>query len=173
MLFFPSGLWCMFTIWWIVSESVQGLFRWLDYSTALFCLGRDICLTTTVCVFELLSALASEWSSHTGSTCLYSLGSGWPAPILKSLRLRLTASIFSSTWTLPHFTQNEGHKLSQTGSSWPLPWFPHWRLEGAVGGRRGCCWVGVSHDQGREMPDVTCYLHSVEWLIYTRGEWGQ
>lgn len=38
-----------------------------------------------------------------------------------------------------HFTQNEGC-VSQTGSNWPLPWFPHWKepLEEGGGGRWAC-----------------------------------
>lgn len=35
----------------------------------------------------------------------------------------------------PHFTQNEGY-VSQTGSNWPLPWFPHWKEQLQKGGAR-------------------------------------
>lgn len=36
-----------------------------------------------------------------------------------------------------HFSQNEGY-VSQTGSNWPLPWFPHWKEQLEEGGAGGC-----------------------------------
>lgn len=77
-----------------------------------------------------------------------------PAPILKSLRLLRPGLHFLPQQHLnsaSHFTQNEGY-VSQTGSNWPLPWFPHWKEQLEKGGARrvgGC--VTWPH---REMPDV-------------------
>lgn len=73
------------------------------------------------------------------------------APILKSSRLLRPGLHFLPQQHLnsaSHFTQNEGY-VSQTGSNWLLPWFPHWKEQLEEGGGVGCVTWPC-----REMPDV-------------------
>lgn len=85
-----------------------------------------------------------------------------PAPILKTLRLLRPGLHFLPQQHLnsaSHFTQNEGY-VSQTGSNWPLPWFPCWKEQSEKGGaRRGSGCVTWLH---REMPDVM-------WCVFGRA----
>lgn len=74
-----------------------------------------------------------------------------PAPISKSSRLPRPGLHFLRQQHLnsaSHFTQNEGY-VSQTGSNWLLPWFPHWKEQFEEGGS-----VGRVTWPRREMPDV-------------------
>lgn len=113
------------------------------------------------CRLEFLVSLHQQvvWQeSYRKSLC----GCRQPAPILKTLRLLGPGLHFLPQQHLnsaSHFTQNEGY-VSQTGSNWPLPWFPRWKEQLEEGGARrgsGCVtWLL------REMPDVM-------WCVFGRA----
>lgn len=100
--------------------------------------------------------LTSRIPAHTWSE--FSLTSGLTA-VVQEVAVRLPAARLPPFWKkflrlprprlhfLPrqqrhlnsasHFSQNEGY-VSQTGSNWPLPWFPHWKEQLEEGGAGGC-----------------------------------
>ena len=136
---------------WVCLRTCWGLFYVL--------LAMDLVNACTVCGYAQRSVFWSFWfltnfAPANGLTGSRLCGLQQPAPILKSLRLLRPGLHFLPQQHLnsaSHFTQNEGY-VSQTGSNWPLPWFPHWKeLLEEGGARRGCGCVTWPH---REMPDV-------------------